>query len=155
MADWPLATASAPAPQDSHQTDGRGTILVVEDEPVVQRVVTSILQRTGFEVILAQDGARALEILRAGPGAVDLVLMDMTMPGMTAEEVVAGIRALNPDLPIMLNSGNAPGAVVKRMLDEGAVQGFLAKPFQLRQLREGISGLLRASADRDGASGPS
>ncbi len=151
----PEAAASAPAPQDSHQTEGRGTILVVEDEPVVQRVVTSILQRTGFEVILAQDGARALELLRAGPGAVDLVLMDMTMPGMTAEEVVAGIRALTPDVPIMLNSGNAPGAVVKRMLDEGAVQGFLAKPFQLRQLREGISGLLRGSASRDGASGPS
>jgi len=132
----------APAVQAPGFGEGRGTILVVEDEPVVQRVVSSILVRSGYEVLVAWDGAQALELLRTRAAEVDLVLTDMTMPGMTAQEIVDGLRTLNADVPILLNSGNAPGAMVKQMLDEGRVQGFLAKPYDVRQLREAVAGLL-------------
>ncbi len=153
----PRCLESAARIPESHPPrlqEGRGTILVVEDEPVVQRVVTSILLRSGYEVLVARDGAEALEILKARIDAVDLVLTDMTMPGMTAQEVVDGLRLLKPDVPILLNSGNAAGSNVKQMLDDGLIQGFLAKPYDVRQLREAVARLLARPGGQAGRGAP-
>ncbi len=120
-------------------------VMVVEDEPVVQNVVSRLLQRRGHEVILARDGAQALEMLASESASLNLVLLDMTMPGMTTEEILERLRGLAPQLPVLLNSGNAPGETVKRMMEEGLVQGFLAKPFDMRGLNEKVESLLFSS----------
>jgi CheY-like chemotaxis protein len=66
----------------------------------------------------------------------------MTMPGMTTDEIVRGVRSLDPTLPILLNSGYTSNDAVRRMLDEGSVQGFLGKPYDLHQLLENVRKLI-------------
>jgi CheY-like chemotaxis protein len=76
---------------------------------------------------------------------IGLILLDMTMPGMTTREVVHAIRALDPTVPILLNSGYASNGTVRQMLEEGSVQGFLGKPYDLDQLLEKMRRLLHRS----------
>jgi CheY-like chemotaxis protein len=120
----------------------RGTVLVVEDEPVVCAVAQAFLSRSGYTVLTAPDGASALNILQDHPAGIGLVLLDMTMPGMTTDEIVQGIRALDTTLPILLNSGYTSNDAVNHMLEEGSVQGFLGKPYELHQLVENVQKLI-------------
>jgi two-component system cell cycle sensor histidine kinase/response regulator CckA len=137
-------SAAAPVPKSRPIVEKvcYGTVLVVEDEPVVATVAQSLLTRSGCTVILAGDGAQALEALSRHHGDIDLVLLDMTMPGMSTEDVVQGIRSLDARVPILLNSGYTSGATVKHLLEAGSVQGFLGKPYDLHQLLEIVLPLL-------------
>ncbi|MCX6097442.1 MAG: response regulator, partial [Caldiserica bacterium] len=123
---------------------GSGTVLVVEDEPVVRTVAQALLTRSGYMVLTAPDGASALNVLREHPAGIGLILLDMTMPGMTNGEVVQAIRALDPTVPILLNSGYTSNGTVNQMVKEGSVQGFLGKPYDLHQLLENVQ---RRAAD--------
>jgi signal transduction histidine kinase/CheY-like chemotaxis protein len=120
-----------------------GTVLVVEDEPIVRAVAQALLSRTGYTVLTAPDGASALNVLRENPVGIGLILLDMTMPGMTNGEVVQAIRALDPTVPILLNSGYTSNGTVKKMLEEDSVQGFLGKPYDLDQLLNTVNQLMK------------
>ncbi|WP_165849311.1 PAS domain-containing sensor histidine kinase [Candidatus Cryosericum septentrionale] len=122
-----------------------GTVLVVEDEPVVRTVTQALLSRSGYTVLTALDGASALNVLRDHPVGIGLILLDMTMPGMTTSEIVRAIRALDPTAPILLNSGYTSNGAVKQMLEENSVQGFLGKPYDLDQLLGKVQELLHRS----------
>jgi len=121
---------------------GGSTVLVVEDEPVVCAVAQTLLSRGGYAVLTAGDGASALSVLRDHPDSIGLILLDMTMPGMTTGEIVRAIRALDPTVPILLNSGYSSNAAIEHMLDEGTVQGFLGKPYDPNQLVENVQKLI-------------
>ncbi|RIE06573.1 PAS domain S-box protein [Candidatus Cryosericum terrychapinii] len=121
---------------------GSGTILVVEDEPIVRAVAQTLLSRSGYTVLTAPDGASALNVLREHPVGIGLILLDMTMPGMTSGEIVHAIRALDPTVPILLNSGYTSNGAVKQMLKEDSVQGFLGKPYELQELLSTIHELM-------------
>jgi two-component system cell cycle sensor histidine kinase/response regulator CckA len=120
-----------------------GTIIVVEDEPIVCAVARTLLSRSGYTVLTAPDGASAVNVLREHPTGVGLILLDMTMPGMTTNEVIRAIRTLDPTVPILLNSGYTSNDSVKHMLDDGSVQGFLGKPYDLHELLGRVQELLR------------
>jgi PAS domain S-box-containing protein len=123
--------------------DVRGeTVLVVEDEPVVRTVTQALLSRSGYTVLTAPDGASALNVLQDHPVGIRLILLDMTMPGMTTSEVVRAIRALDPTVPILLNSGYTSNGAVKQMLEQRSVQGFLGKPYSLGELTDKVQELL-------------
>jgi len=122
-----------------------GTILVVEDEPVVRAVAQALLSRSGYTVLTTPDGASALSVLRDHPAGIDLVLLDMTMPGMTSGEIVHAIRTLAPTVPILLNSGYTSNGTVRQMLAEGSVQGFLGKPYELQELLRTVARLMRTT----------
>jgi CheY-like chemotaxis protein len=124
---------------------GSGTILVVEDEPIVCAVTQALLNRSGYTVLTAPDGVSALSVLRDHPVSIGLILLDMTMPGMTTAEVVQAIRTLDLAVPILLNSGYTSNGVIKQMLKEGTVQGFLPKPYELHELLEKVQKLLHRS----------
>jgi PAS domain S-box-containing protein len=132
-----ITPSSLPVNADS------GTVLVVEDEPIVCAVAQALLSRSGYTVLTAPDGTSALNVLREHPATIDLILLDMTMPGMTTDEIVQGIRALDPKVPILLNSGYTSNDTVKRMLAEGTVQGFLPKPYELEELLSTIDQLMK------------
>ncbi|MHB8071119.1 MAG: response regulator [Candidatus Cryosericum sp.] len=123
----------------------KGMVLVVEDEPVVSAVVQVLLERSGCTALTAQDGMSALAALREHAGLVDLVLLDMTMPGMTTGEIIPALRALAPAVPILLTSGYTSGDEVARLLNSGSVQGFLPKPFDLQQLLATINAFIRTT----------
>jgi CheY-like chemotaxis protein len=114
---------------------------VVEDEPVVRTVTQALLSRSGYTVLTAADGASALNVLQDHPVGIALILLDMTMPGMTTSEIVRAIRALDPTVPILLNSGYASNGTVRQMLEEGSIQGFLGKPYSLDELMEKVQRL--------------
>jgi PAS domain S-box-containing protein len=120
----------------------KGTVLVVEDEPVVSRVAQAFLAKSGCTVLTAVDGSSAMAILQERHADIGLVLLDMTMPGMTTDEIVQGIRALDSTVAILLNSGYTSGDAVARMLEDGIVQGFLEKPYDLHQLVENVQKLI-------------
>ncbi|HZL82706.1 MAG TPA: response regulator, partial [Candidatus Deferrimicrobium sp.] len=122
---------------------GSGTILVVEDEPIVCAVAQALLSRSGYTVLTAPDGASALNVLRDHLVGIGLILLDMTMPGMTIGEIVQAIRVLDPTVPILLNSGYTSNDIVKQMLEEGSVQGFLGKPYELKELLSTIDQLMK------------
>jgi len=122
-----------------------GTVLVVEDEEMVRAVAQALLKRSGCTALTAGDGASALRTLQEHQGRVDLILLDMTMPGMTTQEIIPALRALSPAVPILLTSGYTSNEEVRRMLDDGTVQGFLGKPYQVRELVDEISRLMKRS----------
>ncbi|HEY5485126.1 MAG TPA: ATP-binding protein, partial [Candidatus Cryosericum sp.] len=122
---------------------GSSTILVVEDEPVVCAVAQALLSRSGYTVLTAPDGVSASNVLREHPAGIGLILLDMTMPGMTNGEVVQAIRVLDSMVPILLTSGYTSNGVVKQMLAEDSVQGFLGKPYDLKELLSTIDQLMK------------
>ena len=122
---------------------GGETVLVVEDEPIVCAVAQALLGRSGYTVLTAPDGASALNALHEHPADIGLILLDMTMPGMTTGEIVQAIRALNPTVPILLNSGHTSNDTINQMLEEGSAQGFLGKPYTLGELVGKVQELLR------------
>jgi PAS domain S-box-containing protein len=118
-------------------------VLVVEDEPVVSTVAQALLKRSGCTVLAARDGASALALIREHEKTVDLILLDMTMPGMSTDDIVQAIRQIDAHVPILLTSGYTSGGTVSSMLAAGTVQGFLPKPYEAGQLTDSVQKLMR------------
>ena len=86
---------------------GVGTVLLVEDEELVRALGCRVLQRAGFEVITAVDGADACERFSSRLGAIDVVVSDVVMPRMGGREAYERIRSLSPGVPFLFCSGYA------------------------------------------------
>ena len=111
----------------------------------MRAVAQALLSRSGYTVLAAADGASALSVLRDHPADIDLILLDMTMPGMTSGEIVHAIRTLALTVPILLNSGYTSNVTVKQMLAEGSVQWFLGKPYELQELLRTVARLMHTT----------
>ena len=122
---------------------GEGTILVVDDEPMVRDVATAILKRAGLTVVTAEDGSEAVEVFAAAPERFALVLVDLTMPGLTGAETLGRIHDIRPDVPVVVMSGyneeEASGRFEGREL-----AGFLEKPFSTGALTSVVQRALGA-----------
>ncbi|MEW5847836.1 MAG: response regulator [Myxococcota bacterium] len=112
---------------------GRGVVLVVDDEELVRESVARMLERLGFEVRTATDGADAVDRVRAHEGSWAAILLDLSMPRMGGEQAFRAIRALRPDARVVLCSGNLDDRVVQDLLGEG-LAGVLPKPFRAQEL---------------------
>jgi PAS domain S-box-containing protein len=108
-------------------------VLVVDDEPVVQQTMRAALERGGFTVLVAGGGPEGIELLEQHREAVDLVLLDLAMPGMGGEEALDRLRAIRADVPIAICSGYAESQVAPRFSGK-TVQGFVKKPFTAQKL---------------------
>ncbi|BCS53726.1 PAS domain S-box protein [Geobacter sp. SVR] len=118
---------------------GGETILVVEDEPAVRKIVETVLRQFNFEVILAVDGQDGIEKFKANREKVELVLMDIIMPGLNGREAAEKIQQLKPGVKILFISGYTSDIIRHRGdMDDGA--NILMKPVQpialLRKIRE-------------------
>lgn len=106
-------------------------ILVIDDEPELVRFVQRALEADGHRVSSALDGAEGLvEAISTVP---DLVVLDLRMPGVDGRSVLASLRAVHPDVPVMVLSAEADVGARVELLEAGAVD-FLAKPFAVREL---------------------
>ena len=112
---------------------GVGQVLVVDDEPVVRQLVCAVLQGAGYEVLQADGGAQGLEILGQHPTGIDLVLLDLTMPGISGVELFRELKRTRPELRVVVMSGYTRSNVAKLFADV-APNDFLEKPFQAEQL---------------------
>ena len=142
--DGPLAPA-VPAPAATPSRGGK--VLVVEDEPLVRELARGILERAGFEVLVAPDGGAAAEELARAGASIDAVLLDLTTPGLSGPAAFRALRAVRPDLPIVLTSGYAQ-ADATREFGEEELAGFLKKPFVASELLERIHAAIRRADAR-------
>jgi DNA-binding NtrC family response regulator len=101
-------------------------ILVVDDDPIVVRAVTTALARDGFQVMVAENGAAGLETFLAHADAIDLVLTDVMMPSLNGVEMAQRIREAQPDARIVLMTGYSD-AVIDTL--KGTAYPMMRKPF--------------------------
>ena len=123
----------APVPYAETPWKGEGTILVVDDEQSVRLLLRSMLRSIGFRIVDAEHGAEGIEVLRTHADTVDLVLLDLTMPGLSGARVFEQMRKVHPDVPIVLMSGFDEEESMNAFPPD-ALAGFLRKPFEKREL---------------------
>jgi two-component system, cell cycle sensor histidine kinase and response regulator CckA len=112
---------------------GSETILVVDDEAAVRDVATQILQHFGYDVLVADSGETALELYKNRKAEIDLVILDLGMPGMGGHKCLRELRAIEPSAKVVVASGYSINGQVRASLESGA-GGFVGKPYQLKDL---------------------
>ncbi len=122
----PIATQAEPNFAPAVRRTGT-KILVADDEEIVRSIATIALEGAGFRALLATNGQQALEMLRDNL-EISLVILDLTMPVMNGEQAIPLIRALRPDVPIILSSGFSEAELSRRFVSSG-IAGFLQKPY--------------------------
>jgi len=127
------ATQAARAPLAAPA--GVRTVLLVDDEDMVRIVGGAMLVHAGCRVLEAADGRAALRAFEAQPDAIDCVLLDLLMPAMDGVQTFRALRAIRPDVPIIVSSGYAERNVAGRFPGEKHI-AFLKKPFESRELIE-------------------
>ncbi len=137
----------AARPTPPHAASQHGTILVIDDEEVVRRTAKAALERAGYTVIVAHDGAEGLRLFAALSGMVSAVLLDLTMPGVGGEKVLREIRAIAPESCVILSSGYNEVEVIRRFTGSG-LAGFLQKPYAASALVEKVKSAIQAHSSR-------
>ncbi len=107
-------------------------LLVVDDQAGVRRMLLEAFSDDGFEVELAVSGTEALQKIRNG--GIDLVLLDMKMPGMSGLDTLREIRKLNPDLPVIMMTAYGELELVAEARNLG-IRHYVSKPFDLQEVR--------------------
>jgi CheY-like chemotaxis protein len=138
----PLTTGTATAiPRSGSDAPepftGRGTALVVDDEPAVRRATAEVLAMLGYTVLEADAGSRAVELLRENAGRVSVVLLDLTMPEMSGEQTLRELKSIQPEVPVIVMTGYAEDEARLRFF-RGELAGFLTKPFVYDELVEAL-----------------
>ena len=121
------------------------TVLVIDDEEIVRSAATSALRRLGYAVLSAYDGSQGVQVFRSLHKTISLVILDLSMPGISGEETLQQLRTINPDTPILLSSGFS-GVEASRRFGDSGVAGFLQKPYTVNTLARHVS----AAIDADG-----
>lgn len=121
---------------------GRETILLVDDEKSIRDVVGEMIKGLGYHLFVAGSGEEATEIYRANGGAIDLIIMDMIMPGQGGGAAIDAIRKINPTARIILSSGYSLNGEAEDILKRGGVISFMQKPFEIADLSQRIRSIL-------------
>ncbi len=115
---------------------GRGTILIVDDEPDVVFFISKVCQPQGYHTITASSGLEALKYLEQLKGKIDVILLDLRMPGMGGIEVLKSIRKNYGDLPVIIVTALSEK---KKECEEIGIDAFVAKPYSLEELYKHIT----------------
>ncbi len=117
--------------------NGIENVLLVDDEEIVIGVGKQMLERLGYTVVTANNGREAVDFHSNNPNDVDLVLLDMIMPGMEAADTFDQLKAVNPAVKVILSSGYSLDQKATEILNRGC-SGFIQKPFNMKNLQEKI-----------------
>ena len=120
---------------------GTGTILLIDDEEMIIKVGEELLQELGYKVISARSGDEAIQIYERNADKIDLIVMDMIMPGMGGGETFDRLKAMNPAIKVLLSSGYSINGQASKILERGC-DGFIQKPFNINQLSKKIQGII-------------
>jgi CheY-like chemotaxis protein len=128
---------------DSTPETRRGTLLLVDDDPLVLRPVSRLLCRHGYCTMLADSGQEAIELFTAHHAEINAVMVDLIMPQMDAAELIPRLRAIDATVPIILASGYTRDSRVEGVLKLGC-RGFIQKPFEIAQLASVLDDAIHA-----------
>ncbi len=121
----------------------KGTILVIDDEAVVRQLARNALERSGYEVVLVENGTQAVDLFEENAMDFDLIVLDLSMPGMSGAETLPHLRRKRPEIPVLVTSGY-PESQTMEIFAGQKVAGFLQKPFSSQALVSRISETLDA-----------
>ena len=133
----PGAPAEAPPPR------GTGTVLVVEDQSAVRGVAREMLERSGYRVLEAATGDAALRLAASHKGAIDLLLTDVVMPGLSGRQLAQQLAEIRPQMRVLFMSGYTDDAVVHHGMLEPGIH-YLQKPFTRDGIARKVHEVLRA-----------
>ncbi len=125
---------------------GSETILLVDDEEMIQMVARAMLKKLGYGVIVASSGTEAADMVARQGDAIALVILDMIMPGMDGNQTFDRLREIAPRLPVLLSSGYAINGQAIDIMQKGC-NGFIQKPFSISELSQKIRGILDKRED--------
>jgi DNA-binding NtrC family response regulator len=114
---------------------------VIDDEKIVRDMVSDALSALGYDVTSCASGEEAVTNCRNTDAEIDLVVLDLTMPGMGGLQCSKELRAINPRLPFVIMSGHALDSQISPLLQEGKIT-FLQKPFDMRTLSSTVKNAL-------------
>jgi len=120
---------------------GTETILIVDDEKLILEVGEKLLESMGYKVCVAQSGKEAVEMYRQKKDAIDMVILDMIMPGMGGRETYGLLKEINPKVKSLLSSGYSVNGKANEILSLGC-NGFIQKPFNMKQLSQKVREIL-------------
>lgn len=112
---------------------GQGTVLLVDDESMILDVGQSMLEKLGYTVLVAQSGKEALNIYDEQGNMINLVILDLIMPGMGGGEIYDRLKEIDGDVKVLLSSGYSIDGQAKMIIDRGC-NGFIQKPFSFNEL---------------------
>ncbi len=135
------AAESAAAPARGRRG---ATVLLIDDEPVVRQMVGEVLAHEGFSVLEAADGASGVALFRENRERVELVLLDLSMPGLSGEETFERLREIDPAVRVVLSSGYDQHEATGRFKGRGPA-GFIQKPYRPQQLMAEIERCLASA----------
>jgi CheY-like chemotaxis protein len=128
----------------------QGSILVVDDEDLVRNVVRELLEGEGYRVLIAKEGRQAVDLYSRERASVDLVLLDLTMPGWSGATTLSELQRLDPELHVVLMSGYDAQQVGRDFAGRG-VRAFLQKPFRPQTLLSTVRECLLTSGSAQSA----
>jgi len=120
---------------------GRETILLVDDEEMVADIGQKMLQKLGYRVILAESGRKAIKKFEKLHSRIDLVILDMIMPEMGGSETFDELKAIAPDIKVLLSSGYSLDGQASQIMKRGC-NGFIQKPFSLKHFSQKVREIL-------------
>jgi CheY-like chemotaxis protein len=139
--DQPIERVGA-APSGSAAPRGTETILLAEDEQDVREVAREFLESGGYTVIEARDGAEALKKVEGHQGAIDLLITDMVMPGMTGQDLTTRLLQARPEIRVLYMSGYSERAAADSARGDSSMR-LLAKPFSRWALLRAVHEILK------------
>ena len=119
----------------------KGVILLVDDEEVVLDVCSKMLQRLDYQVLEAKNGQKAIEVFKKNKNIVNLVILDMRMPGMDGSTVYDHLKQIKSDVKVLLASGYFENQQISNILKNGH-DDLIQKPFNIKQLSEKLEKIL-------------
>lgn len=120
---------------------GSNTVLLVDDESMILDIGKQMLERTGLEVLTARNGDKAVELYKKEHKRIDMVILDLIMPGMTGVDTYYELKKINPDVKVLFSSGYRKNLDVSTIIEQGR-SSFIQKPFKMEQLTQEIGKLL-------------
>jgi two-component system, chemotaxis family, CheB/CheR fusion protein len=131
---------TAPSPREEAPELRQATVLVVEDVDLLRQAVSRLLQKSGFSVIEAADGTAALDLIRGTGDVIDVILLDITLPGASSREIFEEAMRLRPNTALIVTSANSQEMAAAAL--HRPVEHFIRKPFRLRSLVDLIQNVL-------------
>jgi PAS domain S-box-containing protein len=129
---------------DMSPLEGTETVLIVDDEEIILNVASELLEELGYRTRTARTGLEAVDVYHQQQDEIDVVILDMVMPGMSGEETYGKIRQMNPEVKTLLASGYSIDDKASQILRHGC-NGFIQKPFNIEELSRKLRQLLDES----------
>ena len=130
-----------PVKNAEHIIEGTGTILLVDDEEMVLDMGVQLLKRLGYTALEAKGGREAVEIYQKNKAKIDMVILDMIMPGMGGGEAYDRMKEINPGIKVLLSSGYSIDGQATEIVARGC-DGFIQKPFNVKELSQEVRKIL-------------